>query len=62
MDDEVNEEITEFVLATGRKAEEWHPDWEARFNIKPTEDIPVLIDSARTGRAGGTVSARDVPP
>ena len=44
MDDRVNSEITEFVERTGRRPEEWQPDWEASYNIKPTNDIPVLID------------------
>ena len=48
MDDKVNAEITEFVEATGRRPEEWSPDWEADYNIAPTDDIPVLIDSAKT--------------
>lgn len=47
--DSVNSEITEFVERTGRRPEEWQPDWEASYNIKPTNDIPVLIDSAKTG-------------
>ena len=48
MDDKVNAEITEFVEATGRRPEEWSTDWEADYNIAPTDDIPVLIDSAKT--------------
>ncbi len=49
MDDKVNEQITEFVERTGRRPEEWAPNWEAAYNIAPTEQIPVLIDSAKTG-------------
>jgi putative SOS response-associated peptidase YedK len=49
MDDRVNAEITEFVTRTGRKPDEWAPDWESAFNIAPTEDIPILLDSAKTG-------------
>lgn len=48
-DDLVNQEITDFVAQTGRRPEEWAPDWEGSFNIAPTENIPVLIDSAKTG-------------
>ncbi|MFP3466522.1 SOS response-associated peptidase [Leifsonia sp. SIMBA_070] len=48
MDDKVNAEITEFVERTGRLPEEWRADWEADYNIAPTDDIPVLIDSAKT--------------
>ncbi|MBW8871331.1 MAG: SOS response-associated peptidase family protein, partial [Leifsonia sp.] len=48
MYDRVNAEITEFVEATGRRPEEWTADWEADYNIAPTDDIPVLIDSAKT--------------
>lgn len=49
MDSRVNEEITEFVTHTGRKPEDWRADWEASYNIAPTQQIPVLIDSAKTG-------------
>ncbi|UJP09304.1 SOS response-associated peptidase [Microbacterium sp. KUDC0406] len=45
----MNTEITEFVQRTGRRPEEWAPNWEAAYNIAPTEQIPVLIDSAKTG-------------
>ena len=48
MDDNVNDEITEFVERTGRRPEEWRADWEADYNIAPTDDIPVLIDSEKT--------------
>ncbi|WP_426624504.1 SOS response-associated peptidase [Leifsonia sp. McL0607] len=47
MDDRVNAEISDFVETTGRRPEEWRADWEAAYNIAPTEDIPVLIDSAK---------------
>ena len=49
MDSRVNEEITDFVTRTGRKPEDWRADWEANYNIAPTQRIPVLIDSAKTG-------------
>lgn len=51
MDSRVNEEITEFVTRTGRKPEDWRADWEASYNIAPTQQIPVLIDSAKTRRS-----------
>ncbi|WP_346769428.1 SOS response-associated peptidase [Planctomonas sp. JC2975] len=47
MGKETNESITEFIQSTGRKPAEWSWDWEDRYNIKPTEDIAVIIDSAR---------------
>ncbi len=47
MDDKVNAEITDFVQRTGRRPDEWRADWESAYNIAPTEDIPVLIDSAK---------------
>lgn len=47
--DEVNESIEAFVLSTGRKPQDWSADWESRYNIAPTEQIPVLLDSAKTG-------------
>lgn len=49
MDSRVNEEITDFVTRTGRKPEDWRADWEANYNIAPTQRIPMLIDSAKTG-------------
>jgi putative SOS response-associated peptidase YedK len=49
MDDRVNEQITEFVRSTGRQPGEWSPGWEASYNIAPTEQIPLLLDSAKTG-------------
>ena len=49
VDDKVNESITEFVELTGRRPAEWSPDWAAAYNIKPTEQIPILLDSAKTG-------------
>lgn len=47
LSDSVNRDITEFVASTGRKPEEWAPDWEARWNIKPTNRVPVLVDSPK---------------
>lgn len=47
LDDKVNAAITEFVEQTGRKPEEWAPDWESRWNIAPTTQIAVLLDSAK---------------
>lgn len=49
MSDSVNEQITEFVSLTGRRPDEWSPSWEASYNIAPTQPIPLLIDSAKTG-------------
>ncbi|WP_119697059.1 SOS response-associated peptidase [Microbacterium halotolerans] len=48
LDDKVNTAITEFVEQTGRRPDEWSPDWEARWNIAPTENVAVLIDSPKT--------------
>lgn len=49
LDDRVNEEITAFVAETGRRPDEWSPDWESSYNIAPTQDIPILMDSPKTG-------------
>lgn len=48
IDDKVNEDITSFVVRTGRKPQDWAPGWEADYNLKPTNLVPVLIDSAKT--------------
>lgn len=47
--DHVNEAITEFVTRTGRRPDEWTPDWEGSYNLAPTQSIPVLLDSAKAG-------------
>lgn len=47
MDDRVNAEIAD--THTDRKPEEWAPVSQSPFNIAPTEDIPILLDSAKTG-------------
>ncbi|MGO1627508.1 MAG: SOS response-associated peptidase [Microbacterium sp.] len=47
LDDKVNAQITTFVEQTGRRPDEWSPDWDARWNIKPTQDVAVLIDSPK---------------
>lgn len=47
-DRRVNEEVTEFVERAGRLPAGWHPDWQPSWNIAPTAQVPLLIDSART--------------
>lgn len=37
-----------FAETHGRTPEDWSPDWRPRYNLKPTNRIPVLIDSAKT--------------
>lgn len=49
MHDKVNQELTEFVECTGRRPGEWRPDWEAAYNLAPTDDIPVLVEDGRDG-------------
>jgi len=45
MDDKVNELITEYVAAGGR-ASDWKPGtWTPSWNIKPTQQIPVLAET-----------------
>lgn len=44
----VNSSITEFVTSTGRSHNEWFPDWAGRWNIKPTQDIAVIFESAKS--------------
>jgi putative SOS response-associated peptidase YedK len=58
MDDTVNELVTEFVVSTGRKPEDGRPGWEPSWNISPTENIPLLFQSAR---GGGTPEVRFEP-
>ncbi|MGO2151280.1 MAG: SOS response-associated peptidase [Microbacterium gubbeenense] len=43
----VNASITEFVTSTGRNHNDWTPDWAGRWNIKPTQQIAVILDDAK---------------
>ncbi|WP_255558960.1 SOS response-associated peptidase [Salinibacterium sp. M195] len=45
MDDTVNQMITEFVTATGRPPEEWQADWLATPIVRPTDQVPILLNS-----------------
>ncbi|MGO1851474.1 SOS response-associated peptidase [Microbacterium sp.] len=36
------------VTSTGRNHNDWSPGWAARWNIKPTQEIAVILDSAKT--------------
>jgi len=49
MDDTVNDLITEFVETTGRKPEDWKPGWQPSWNIAPTQDVPLFLESERDG-------------
>ncbi|MGN8027792.1 hypothetical protein [Microbacterium sp. 22242] len=64
VDDKINESFTEFVERTGRRLAERSPDWGAANNIKPTEQIPILLEYAKTGElrfdsAGWALVPRD---
>lgn len=45
MDDTVNELITEFVETTGLSPEDWRADWKPSYNIRPTDPVPILLES-----------------
>ena len=45
MDSSVNEMITEFVEATGRPPEQWQLDWKPSYNVRPTDPVPVLLET-----------------
>lgn len=51
MDETVDELITEFVIVTGEQPENWTPDWRNSFNIKPTQNVATVFESARDGAA-----------
>ncbi len=44
IDNEINE-LIELFVATGGDVEDWRPSW----NIKPTQLVPVVLESAKTG-------------
>ncbi|MDH6181175.1 putative SOS response-associated peptidase YedK [Microbacteriaceae bacterium SG_E_30_P1] len=45
MDDTVNELITEFVESTGLSPEDWRADWKPSYNIRPTDPVPILLET-----------------
>lgn len=45
MDDSVNEMISAFVAATGQPPEQWHPDWKPSYNVRPTDPVPILLET-----------------
>ena len=45
MDSSVNEMITEFVEATGRPPEQWQLDWKPSYNVRPTDPVPILLET-----------------
>ena len=45
MNDAVNAMITDFVLATGRDPDEWMSSWVPSYNIRPTDPVPILLES-----------------
>lgn len=47
MDNTVNDLIAEFVDVTGKDPSEYRHDWDASWNISPTENIPVLFESVK---------------
>lgn len=44
----IKEAAEQFAAEHGRSTDAWSTNWTARYNIKPTNRIPVLIDSAKT--------------
>ena len=45
MNDAVNAMITDFVLATGRDPDEWMSSWVPSYNIRPTDSVPILLET-----------------
>ena len=56
MNDAVNAMITDFVLATGRDPDEWMSSWVPSYNIRPTDTVPILLETLldKTDTAGPT--------
>lgn len=44
MDDRVNEMIVEFVTAGG-DPDAWKPGWAPSYNIRPTDQVPILLET-----------------
>ncbi|MEO6826206.1 MAG: SOS response-associated peptidase [Microbacteriaceae bacterium] len=51
LDAHVDELIRDFVFTTGEPPQNWRSGWEASWNISPTENIPILFESAPRGEA-----------
>lgn len=45
MNQKVDQDIKDFLAATGRKDSEWEDFFRVSFNVKPTNTIPVLAES-----------------
>lgn len=45
LNDEVNAMIEDFIRATGGSPHEWTPDWQPPAEIRPTDDVPILLES-----------------
>ena len=43
MDDRVDALIAAFVEETGGRPEDWVADWRPSYNIRPTDEIPILL-------------------
>lgn len=45
IDSEVNDMIIEFVMATGQAPHDWRPGWTLSESIRPTEQVPILVET-----------------
>ena len=62
MDDTVNDLITEFVETTGLPPQDWRADWKPSYNIRPTDPVPILLETPadRNDPGGATVRRAEV--
>ncbi|WP_093183286.1 SOS response-associated peptidase [Sanguibacter gelidistatuariae] len=61
MNDAVNAMITDFVLATGRDPSEWMSSWVPSYNIRPTDPVPILLETFVDRSAPSAPSAPSDP-
>jgi len=57
LDDELDELLVAFVVAENR-----YPDWQPRFNIAPSQTIPIVIEREKGRRELGPAAWSLIPP
>lgn len=45
INDDVNALIDDFVRSTGKSAHDWLPTWQPQAEVRPTNQVPILLES-----------------